>query len=195
MLPVLTPSTSPYYSEANCDPLCVGNVAIQNQDGYCTNPICVIDDITVTALNSGNPNITLSQYCGSPNNEGDYSYCYIGDVSVTGQAQVDISSNCDQCYSFTDNIAESKQINCDGSDWDPTQPDGPTKDQPDGKSWYKHWIVIGALIIIGVLVLLGFGIGYYYRHKKVVQPEIEVYDPSDAYYNFDFSDFDFSGYQ
>jgi hypothetical protein len=186
----VTPSTSPYYTDSNCDPLCIN--ALPNEDGVCTRPICVIDDVTVTAINTPGSTLTLSQVCGG---DGDYGYCYIGDVTVEGNVAVELNNQCGQCYTFTDDISDATQIDCDGSAYNPDQPDQPDQPyQPEGKPWYKHWIVIAALIIIGVLVLLGFGIGYYYKHKKVAQPEVEVYDPTDAYYNFDFSDFDFTGY-
>jgi len=192
---------SPYYINSttgdNCDPLCV-NSKINQCVGVCQGTFCIIDDVTVNIINSSGGDINLQQICTNCGDSG--CQCYIGDVDVNNinsDTQVQMETICDACYSFTDNnLSTAVQVNCDGTPWSPDQPTKPTQPTDDkGKSWYKNWIVVGALIIIGVLVLLGFGIGYYYRHKKVVQPEIEVYDPSDAYYNFDFSDFDFSGYQ
>ena len=123
----------------------------------------------------------------------------MGDVTIndaSGNIQAQVEQTCDTCYYFTDgDLSTAVEIDCDtGHTIGPDGPDGPSQPSDKGTPWYKHWVVIGTLIIIGVLIILGFGIGYYYKHKKVAQPEIEVYDPSDAYYNFDFSDFDFSGY-
>nr|QBK85763.1 MAG: hypothetical protein LCMAC101_03580 [Marseillevirus LCMAC101] len=193
----VTPKESPYYTDANCDPVCL-NTLIPSQIGYCDRPICVIDDIVVNSVNSSNGEITLTQICGTPDPDGNYGYCYIGDVTINTDKppiSVDINNNCSQCFQFTDTIANSIQIECDGSDYNPDypggQPDQPEEEEEEGRPWYKRWITIITVIIIAVLLVLGFGIGYYYRHKKVAVPEVEVYDPSDAYYDFDFSDYDF----
>jgi len=192
---------SPYYdspSGDNCDPVCAAS-GIYQCSGPCTSMMCIIDDVTVNVINSsldGSNPVTLSQLCNDCGERG--CICYMGDITVrdtSDNIQAQIKETCDTCYSFTDNdLTTSRQIDCDTGYI--IEPDGPKEpsDEPEEKPWYKRLVVIATLIIIGVLVLLGFGVGYYYRHKKVARPEVEVYDPTDAYYNFDFSDFDFSGY-
>ncbi len=160
-----------------------------------------MDNVTLNFV--GNPDgscagdITLQQECQGCGESG--CSCYFGDITVNDVndcvGSTTFDQVCDTCYTFTGgDLSNSVQLNCQtGNPLHPDEPDQPDQ-AGDGKPWYKHWITIATLIIIGVLILLGFGIGYYYRHKKVVQPEVEVYDPTDAYYNFDFSDFDFRGY-
>ena len=198
--------TSPYYSGTSgdqCDPLCL-NCEILQCAGRCTAQTCVMDNITLNFV--GNPDgscagdITLQQECQGCGESG--CSCYFGDVTVNDVegcvGSTTFDQVCDTCYTFTGgDLSNSVQLDCQtGNLLHPDEPDQPdqARDGKDGKPWYKHWITIATLIIVGVLVILGYGISYYYRHKKVVQPEIEIYDPTDAYYNFDFSDFDFSGY-
>ncbi len=192
--------TSPYYDNLQgdqCDPLCL-NCGILQCAGRCQATSCIMDNITLNFIGGDVGDITLEQECQGCGSTG--CNCYFGGITVNDVSvsvgQKSYNQVCDVCYKFTDgDLDTAVEINCQTGN--PFGPDGPGR--PDygegGKPWYKRWVTIITLIIVGVLTLLGFGIGYYYNHKKVVQPEVEVYDPTDAYYNFDFSDFDFSGYE
>ncbi len=86
----ITPGDSPYYTDGNCDPVCI-NTDILNCDSVCPRTICIIDDVTINAINSGDGTVTLSQACGCSNCEDNQSgICYIGAVNAAGiQVQID----------------------------------------------------------------------------------------------------------
>lgn len=111
-----------------CDPLCsrVENIPLSDGKGnalYCTTPVCVIDNISINAVNSivqgtGVP-VNFQQYCPACSNSEQPCRCIIGGISISGTINQtgipdEIRQNCGDnslCLQIIPGQPD-KQINC-----------------------------------------------------------------------------------
>ncbi len=98
----------------SCDPMC-RTAAIQNNSqgwGQCNSPTCVIDNVSITNVNSNVGNVNVNQTCGGA------SQCYISNAAITSinsnVGGVDISQNCSsgECYEYTNTPGDGYPIDC-----------------------------------------------------------------------------------
>lgn len=70
-----------------CDPLCnrIGNIKLATDDGKlleCTRAVCVIDDITINAVESSGENINFNQVCNACGTNNTGCTCIISGVNI-----------------------------------------------------------------------------------------------------------------
>lgn len=109
MLPTnMYQSAYPPVIKPRCTPYCLG--ALRKGDGFggflsCDTNNCVMDDITISIINSKSGNVNLSEVCGD--NKGGKYNCYFSDIDVQAidsiLPKVNFSANCDDCLTYDPN--------------------------------------------------------------------------------------------
>lgn len=133
--------------DQSCDPICNFPNTVTKNGKTCQKDICVFEGSVIESLIEGK--IDLNSICGGSNN----NLCYFSesflDVVDKYSSELKISSNCQQCFSFSekDKISgqNAKPIKCVGQVNPPTP----------GLSTLQK-VLIGVGITAGVLLLIGF---------------------------------------
>jgi len=135
-----------------CDPLCHAPGAIKLFDGVdsykqCSNTICVIDDVTVTASKTDVDKFTINQICACPNND---CVCIVSDINISSEIQSEINVSCGNnvvCYK-DGKISDCKTTDGTGTG---TGPAAGTRTVTKVPTWV--YIGIGIIAVLLVIVL------------------------------------------
>jgi hypothetical protein len=184
-----------YYN--TCDPLCVlpGTVP-KTADGQpitCQQTNCILDDITVNVINSEVGDITFSNVCSGC--QGGDCLCYFTDINVFAQGSqvgnINFSNNCGGCFIYNPlDPANPQPIDC--SSGQPITNNGNIT--PSIAQWFANlltWIsthkttfFIIALIIVAIVILTIFVIGFQSERRKRTQtPMTSTGVPLSTYQN------------
>ena len=160
---VTTPNQYPFsypngILEQDCDPVCVGNNAILNQNRQCqTNTICIIDQAVVNMMNStAGGNVGINQFCGSSGSGTSTCYVVGTDLNLINSSagQASINQYCGSCFVAPDgatNPSETQNVPCFGNG---TVPGGGGSGNFITSTW--NWIKGNKLLSAGIVMAIIF---------------------------------------
>jgi hypothetical protein len=162
------PTQTPYYQNLTggdkCDVICsTCHVQSFRLGGDCTQPTCVIDDVTINQFNSDSGNITINQAC-------DGSNCYISQANIniinSNTGNVEIQQNCSQCFVFDDDIITAEQVDCG------TLKPSPPSPSPSFEEKWLNKETMFKIVLLTIIVSAVIFAAYYLSKRKSKAEEL-----------------------
>jgi len=145
--------------EQSCDPVCVANNAVLNQNMQCqANTICILDQAVINMINSNvGGNVSIDQYCGSSGS--GKSLCYIvgadiNEISSLVGGSSNINQYCGSCF-----VAPANATNPSQTQGVPCFGNGTGGSSSGGAGFFTNawaWIKDNKLLSAGIIAAIIF---------------------------------------